>query len=120
MKAHWMLAAFLLGSIAFAQGSFAANSSNSSSTSNPRQQLEAFCSTHAADCAQLKALHEAARQACANGQAQSAACRQARESVHAQMQKLESLGLPRPPRPPGPPPGEGDQPPPDDGAPPPH
>lgn len=112
MKANWMIGILLLGGLSFAQGCSASSSSNTTTT-DPRQQLDAFCSTHAADCAQLKTLHEAARQACANGQQQSTACRQARDAVRAQMQKLESLGLPRPARPPGPPPGEGDRPPPD-------
>lgn len=115
MKVYLFLSALLLAGNVFAQSS----STSSSSAVDPRQQLDTFCKTHAADCAQLKALHEAAHQACANGQAQSTACRQARDNVHAQMQKLESLGLPRPARPSGPPPGEGDRPPPDEDGPPP-
>jgi hypothetical protein len=116
VKALWLVPALLLIGSVSVQGSVAAGST----TADPRQQLDAFCATHASDCAQLKALHEAAHQACADGQAQTAACRQARDSVHAQMQTLESLGVPRPARPPGPPPGEGEQPPPpEDGMPPP-
>ena len=115
MKAYLVLAALLLSGSAFAQG----GSTASSGVTDPRQQLDAFCATHATECAQLKALHETAHQTCANGQAQTVACRQARDNVHTQMQKLESLGLPRPARPPGPPPGDGDRPPPppDDDAP---
>ena len=107
-----VLAALLFSSSLFAQAGSTAGSTASSGATDPRQVLEAFCATHATECAQLKTLHETAHQACANGQQQSTACRQARDNVHTQMQKLESLGLPRPARPPGPPPGDGDSPPP--------
>lgn len=117
MKPQWISCIFLLAGLSWSQFSSASGSTNSNSTpSDPRQVMETFCSTHTAECAQLKSLHEAARQACSNRQNETAACRQARDAVHAQMQKLESLGLPRPPRPPGPPPGEGDRPPPPDDA----
>jgi hypothetical protein len=60
------------------------------------QAMEAFCSSHAQDCADLKQLHETARQTCQNAQSTVGACRSAREAVRAKEQALQAEGFPAP------------------------
>ena len=62
-----------------------------------RQAVEAFCSSHAQDCADLKQLHQTARQTCQNAQSSIGDCKAAREAARAKQQALEAEGFPAPP-----------------------
>lgn len=71
---------------------------NSSAFAAHRQAVEAFCSSHAQDCADLKQLRETARQTCHNAQSTVGACQSAREAARSKEQSLEAEGYPAPPR----------------------
>jgi hypothetical protein len=89
-----IIAAALLGLC----GAAAAQDSNNPAFAERRQAVQAFCAGHAQDCAELKQLHETARQTCQNPQSTVGACRSARQAARAKEQALESQGFPPPPR----------------------
>lgn len=96
MNKPWIIAAALLGLCAAASAQDS-GSSNSAFAAH-RQAMQAFCASHAQDCADLKQLHETAHQTCQNPQSTVAACRGAREAARAKEQSLEAQGFPPPPR----------------------